>query len=69
MQPCFDPVSHLVYVAGREQVSHVWVNGDLKYYKPNTSDGVYSHVEPQELSDIAAKWQDKLEEFKASAFE
>ena len=34
MQPCFDVASHLVYVAGREQVSHVWVNGDLKYHKP-----------------------------------
>lgn len=29
-QPCFDPVSHLVYVAGRENVSHVWVNGKLR---------------------------------------
>lgn len=25
--PVFDPVSHVVYAAGREQVSHVWVNG------------------------------------------
>ena len=28
-QPTFDPISHLVYAAGREQVSHVWVNGRL----------------------------------------
>ncbi len=27
MEPCYDPVSHLVYVAGRQQVSHVWVGG------------------------------------------
>jgi 5-methylthioadenosine/S-adenosylhomocysteine deaminase len=27
MLPCYDPVSHLVYVAGRQQVSHVWVAG------------------------------------------
>ncbi|MBX3663048.1 MAG: TRZ/ATZ family hydrolase [Burkholderiales bacterium] len=26
--PCFDPVSHLVYAAGREHVSDVWVNGE-----------------------------------------
>lgn len=26
-QPCYDPLSHLVNVAGREQVSHVWVAG------------------------------------------
>ncbi|MBK6617025.1 MAG: TRZ/ATZ family hydrolase [Nitrosomonas sp.] len=29
LSPCFDPISHLVYVAGREQVSHVWVHGRL----------------------------------------
>jgi len=66
MQPCFDAASHLVYVAGREQVSHVWVNGDLKYHKPNGSDGVYSNVEPQELSDIINKWQNKVAQFKSS---
>lgn len=27
--PCYDVVSHLVYVAGREQVTHVWVAGRL----------------------------------------
>jgi len=64
MQPCYDPVSHLVYVAGREQVSHVWVNGDLKYYKPTNSAGAFSDVEPQELTDIVAKWQSKVGEFK-----
>jgi 5-methylthioadenosine/S-adenosylhomocysteine deaminase len=65
MQPCFDPISHLIYVAGREQVSHVWVNGDLKYHKPSSSDGVFNSVEPQELMDIVNKWQNKLSEFKA----
>jgi 5-methylthioadenosine/S-adenosylhomocysteine deaminase len=28
--PCYDPVSHLVYAAGREHVSHVWVAGKLQ---------------------------------------
>src|SRR5258706_7017867 len=27
LAPCYDPVSHLVYSAGREHVSHVWVPG------------------------------------------
>jgi 5-methylthioadenosine/S-adenosylhomocysteine deaminase len=27
LAPCYDPVSHLVYVAGRQDVSHVWVAG------------------------------------------
>ncbi len=65
MQPCFDVVSHLAYVAGREHVSHTWVNGDLKYHKPEYSVGLFSNVEPQELSDIVARWQPKLSEFKA----
>jgi 5-methylthioadenosine/S-adenosylhomocysteine deaminase len=26
--PCYDPVSHLVYAAGREHVTHVWVDGE-----------------------------------------
>ena len=66
MQPCFDVVSHLIYVAGREQVSHTWVGGDLKYFRPQDASAAYNHVEPNELSDIAAKWQVKLSEFKAS---
>jgi 5-methylthioadenosine/S-adenosylhomocysteine deaminase len=28
--PCYDPVSHLVYAAGREHVTHVWVDGVLR---------------------------------------
>jgi 5-methylthioadenosine/S-adenosylhomocysteine deaminase len=68
MQPCFDPVSHLVYVAGREHVSHVWVNGDLKFHRPNGGSGMYSGVEPQELKDIVSRWQIKLSEFKSSEF-
>ncbi len=30
LQPCHDPVSQIMYVAGREQVSHVWVEGRLQ---------------------------------------
>jgi 5-methylthioadenosine/S-adenosylhomocysteine deaminase len=28
--PCYDPISHVVYAAGREDVTHVWVNGELR---------------------------------------
>ena len=31
-QPCYDPLSHLIYVAGREQVSHVWIDGMCRIY-------------------------------------
>jgi 5-methylthioadenosine/S-adenosylhomocysteine deaminase len=65
-QPCFDPVSHLVYAAGREHVSHTWVNGDLKYHKPSGSEGAFSNIEPQELQGIAAKWQAKLNKFRSN---
>lgn len=30
LAPCFDPVSHLVYAAGREHVTHVWVQGEAR---------------------------------------
>ena len=39
MQPCYDPISHLVYVAGRDQVSHVWVAGSLKLRDGNLTAG------------------------------
>jgi len=28
LQPVFDPVSHLVYACGREEVTHVWIGGE-----------------------------------------
>lgn len=64
-QPCFEPVSHLIYVAGREHVSHVWVQGDLKYHRV-MGEGAYCGVEPQELKNIVNRWQTKLSEFKSN---
>jgi 5-methylthioadenosine/S-adenosylhomocysteine deaminase len=50
--PCYDVASHLVYAAGREHVSHVWVNGELivDNHHLQTLDG-------QELAAKAAHWQ------------
>ncbi|MFA6179667.1 MAG: TRZ/ATZ family hydrolase [Candidatus Methylopumilus sp.] len=62
--PCFDPVSHLVYTAGREHVSHVWVHGELKYQKLNGQSGIYANIEPAELKEITSLWQSKLMQFK-----
>jgi 5-methylthioadenosine/S-adenosylhomocysteine deaminase len=62
--PCFDPISHLVYVSGREHVTHTWVAGDLQYQKPDNSEGVYANIEPGELKSIHAVWQPKLSAFK-----
>lgn len=55
LQPCFDPASHLVYVAGREQVTHTWVNGKLVM-----SDGVPTQIAVSELLDLAGLWHTRL---------
>lgn len=54
-QPCFDPVSQLVYSAGREHVSHVWIDGRLC-----AENGKVLQIPNRELLAIAALWQNKL---------
>ena len=54
-QPYYDPISHLVYVCGREHVTHTWVAGELRY-----NDGVYANIEPSELKEIISVWQPKI---------
>jgi 5-methylthioadenosine/S-adenosylhomocysteine deaminase len=54
-QPVFDPVSHLVYVAGREHVTHVWVDGTLKLNERRLVD-----LEPDDLTARATYWRNKL---------
>ncbi|MDR2874662.1 MAG: TRZ/ATZ family hydrolase [Methylobacillus sp.] len=58
MQPCYDPVSHLVYVAGRGQVTHTWVAGALCCER-----GILAHMDHAELKEIATQWQGKLKPF------
>lgn len=55
LQPVFDPLSHLVYVAGREQVSHVWVDGRLK-----VDNGRLTEVDVMDLKARASYWSNKL---------
>ena len=54
-QPVFDPVSHLVYVAGREHVTHVWVDGRLKLNDRRLVD-----LDSDDLSARATYWRTKL---------
>ena len=54
-QPVFDPVSHLVYVAGREDVTHVWVDGKLKL-----NDRRLVGLDTDDLTARAAYWRTKL---------
>jgi 5-methylthioadenosine/S-adenosylhomocysteine deaminase len=55
LQPVFDPLSHLAYVAGREQVSHVWVEGRLK-----VDNGRLTELDIPDLNARAAYWYGKL---------
>lgn len=55
MQPCFDPASHLVYVAGRDQVSHVWVGGEIRVDATQLT-----QIDTGKLLAISRLWQNKL---------
>jgi len=63
--PCFDPLSHLIYVCDREHVSHVWVAGDLRFERSNQQAGLYANIELNELKEIVLLWQSKLNQHKA----
>jgi 5-methylthioadenosine/S-adenosylhomocysteine deaminase len=54
--PCYDPLSHLVYAAGREQVSHVWVDGALL-----VEQGMLTQIDVNEIKEKAKLWQSKLQ--------
>jgi len=55
-KPCYDPVSHLVHVADRECVTHVWIAGkccvDHKTLVTN---------DQNDLESAIALWQNRLE--------
>jgi 5-methylthioadenosine/S-adenosylhomocysteine deaminase len=59
--PCFDPISHLVYVASREQVTHTWIDGQLRYQRTNDGQMQFSNMEAEELRSIALQWQLKMQ--------
>ncbi len=56
LAPCYDPLSHLVYAAGREHVSHVWVNGELV-----VDNGNLTTIDAREVEARAAFWHDRIE--------
>jgi 5-methylthioadenosine/S-adenosylhomocysteine deaminase len=55
LSPCYDPLSHLVYAAGREHVSHVWVGGELL-----VKDGRLTRIDAAEITAKANHWKDKI---------
>lgn len=55
LTPCYDPVSHLVYAASRDQVSHVWVNGKMLL-----QDGKLTNLDTKDIRYRAAYWQERI---------
>ncbi len=53
--PCYDVASHLVYVAGRENVSHVWIAGKMLL-----KNRVAMHLDLDEIRAKAHTWRDKI---------
>ncbi|MEP7070078.1 MAG: TRZ/ATZ family hydrolase [Usitatibacter sp.] len=53
--PCFDPVSHLVYAAGREHVTHVWVEG-----RARVADRALVGLDERDIHDKALWWAKRL---------
>ncbi len=53
--PCYDPLSHIVYVADRKNVTHVWVNGELR-----VENGNLTRVHDAELRAKSAHWAEKV---------
>jgi 5-methylthioadenosine/S-adenosylhomocysteine deaminase len=53
--PCFDPVSDLVYAAGREHVTHVWVAGE-----PRLAERRLAGLDVDEIRAKAAWWRQRI---------
>jgi 5-methylthioadenosine/S-adenosylhomocysteine deaminase len=57
LAPVYHPVSHLVYAAGRDDVSHVWVEGELL-----VEDGRLTKLDAAQLVAKARSWQARIAE-------
>jgi 5-methylthioadenosine/S-adenosylhomocysteine deaminase len=55
LSPCYDPASHIAYAVGREHVSHVWVDGELR-----VDNGLLVDRDTAELIARANYWRGKL---------
>jgi 5-methylthioadenosine/S-adenosylhomocysteine deaminase len=53
--PCYDPASLLIYSAGREHISDVWVAGE-----PRLAEGRLLGMGEFELKNVADLWQNQL---------
>ena len=55
VSPCYDPASQIVYAAGPQNVTHVWVDGELR-----VADRNLVGIDARELQLNAAHWKDKI---------
>ncbi len=55
LSPCYDPVSHLVYAAGREHVTHVWVAGEPRVHEGRLLPDAFADLEKR-----SQLWQNAL---------
>lgn len=55
LSPCYGPVSHLVYAAGREQVSDVWIGGERRL-----ADGKLVNLDESAIRAKARQWQMRI---------
>ena len=61
LAPCYDPLSQLVYAAGREHVTHVWVAGELR-----VDDGFVTNPALRSLDTRFQIWQNSLQDHAGS---
>lgn len=55
LTPCYDPISHLIYAASREHVSHVWANGRILL-----EDKELTTLNEAELHYRSTMWQERI---------
>lgn len=55
LAPCYQPLSHITYAAGREHVSHVWVDGVLR-----VREGQLTSLDSADISARAGFWRNKI---------
>jgi 5-methylthioadenosine/S-adenosylhomocysteine deaminase len=55
LSPCYDPVSHLIYAAGREHISDVWVAGEQL-----VESGRLLRLDEDSLMRKAGEWKSRI---------
>ena len=55
LAPCYHPLSHIAYAAGREHVSHVWVDGELR-----VCEGQLTGLDTADITARAEFWRNKI---------